>query len=327
MDETLISIRNLNVSYKVREGLLRSVLGVSIDLFANDIVALIGESGCGKSTLTSAILGIGAPNTLIHEESSIVWKGENILEYDDEKLRQFRWLKASMIFQAAQNALNPTMRLEEQFRDTMIDHELSRGRAKDRERIEELLSMVRLDVKRVLPAYPHELSGGMRQRVIIALSMLLEPEFLILDEPTTALDTITQHYIFEILRAVQRETKTSMLLVTHDLSSAAALCHRVGVMYAGHLVELGTVDDVFVRAAHPYAEALINAMPSIDGDITKHKAIPGAMPSLLSRPPGCSFHPRCPKCQDRCRTERPDLIEFSPGHWKACFLEGNDGTA
>ncbi len=326
MKEPLISIKNLSVSYRIREGLVNSVKGVSLDLFKNDVIALIGESGCGKSTLTSAILGTGAPNTVIDKASEILWEGENVLDYSPEKLRQFRWVKAAMIFQAAQNALNPTLRIEEQFRDTMIDHGLSGGRQQDLERINELLSMVRLEADRILPSYPHELSGGMRQRAIIALSMILNPKFLILDEPTTALDTITQHYIFDILTEVQQKTGTSMMLVTHDLSSAAKLCHRVGVMYAGQLVELGSADAVFNAAQHPYAAALINAMPSIEGDVTRHKAIPGAMPDLLSRPEGCLFHPRCSYAMPRCREERPHLEQISDGHWKACFLEKLDAN-
>ena len=179
--------------------------------------------------------------------------------------------------------------------------------------------MVRLEADRVLPAYPHELSGGMRQRAIIALALVLDPEFIILDEPTTALDTITQHYIFDILQDVREKTGASMLLVTHDLSAAAKLADRVGVMYAGKLVEIGPAEDIFERARHPYAAGLINAMPSIEGDVSRHKAIPGAMPDLMSRPSGCRFHPRCARAVERCSLEEPPLEEIAPHHERACW--------
>lgn len=321
MSDVLVSMRHVTVRHRLREGLVPAVEDVSLDILRDEVVALIGESGCGKSTLTSTLLGLGAMNSVIDPASRILWEDENILEFAPERLRQFRWVKASLIFQAAQNALNPTITLEEQFRDTLIDHGASRGRTLDRERIAGLLDMVRLDAGRVLPAYPHQLSGGMRQRAIIALALVLDPQLLILDEPTTALDTITQHYVFDILREAQARTHASMLLVTHDLGSAAKLADRVGVMYAGQLVEIGPSADVFREARHPYAAALVSAMPSIEGDVNRYRPIPGSTPDVFSRPEGCLFQPRCTRSLDRCREERPVLEEKLPGRRAACWLE------
>lgn len=319
--EPLLSIRNLTVSYRLPDALAVTVDDASLDLAPGEALALIGESGCGKSSLATAILRTGAPNVVVDSASRILFRGRDLLTLGDEELRRFRWAEAAMVFQAAQNAFNPTLRLGEQFLDTMADHGMLRGAEGNRAHLAELLSLVRLETGRVLPAYPHQLSGGMRQRALVALALVLEPEFLILDEPTTALDTIMQHYVLDILRNVQRTRGMAMLLVTHDLGAAARLCSRVAVMYAGHVVEVGPLAKVFTSARHPYARALVDALPSVHGDVTRHKAIPGAMPDPLSRPPGCPFHPRCPRALPLCSETRPSLTTAGDGGLVACHLE------
>ncbi len=223
----------------MREGLVKSVDGISFDVERGKVTALIGESGSGKSTLTAAILRILAPNGKISPDSSIYFEGKDILKMSDSEIRDFRWRKASMVFQAAQNAMNPTIRIKRQIMDTVIDHGDNPNSEVYNNRLRELLGMVRLPPSRVLNSFPHELSGGMRQRVIIALSMILNPEFIILDEPTTALDVITQHYIFDILDDIHEKTNLTMLFITHDMSAVAKLADNIGVMYAGKIFRDG----------------------------------------------------------------------------------------
>src|SRR6266487_4230163 len=218
-----------------------------------------------------------------------------------EELRRFRWQECAMVFQAAQNALNPVARVWDHMLDTARAHR-SMPRAEIRERSERLLAMVQLEPRRVLNAFPHELSGGMRQRVLIAMSLLLDPQILILDEPTTALDILTQRAIIEVLRAIRSQLRFAVLFISHDLSLAAELADRVATMYAGKIVELGTVRDTFYTPRHPYTVGLIKAVPPVAGDLFEISSIPGAPPSLLNLPSGCSFNPRCSYSRTRCTT-------------------------
>jgi peptide/nickel transport system ATP-binding protein len=222
-----------------------------------------------------------------------------------------------MVFQAAQNALNPVARVWDQMLDTVRAHRSVR-RDEVRERCERLLGMVQLEPRRVLHAFPHELSGGMRQRVLIAMSLLLDPQVLILDEPTTALDILTQRAIIEVLRSVRADLHFAMLFISHDLSLAAELADRVATMYAGKVVELGGVREIFYEPKHPYTLGLINAVPPVAGDLFEISSIAGAPPSLLNLPPGCSFHPRCAYARERCATDVPPLYSAAAGHASAC---------
>ena len=224
-----------------------------------------------------------------------------------------------MVFQAAQNALNPVARVWDHMLDTARAHR-SVSRAEVRERSEKLLTMVQLEPARVLNAFPHELSGGMRQRVLIAMSLLLDPQVLILDEPTTALDILTQRAIIDVLRSLREQLQFSMLFISHDLSLAAELADRVATMYAGKLVEIGSVRDMFYTPKHPYTLGLINAVPPVAGDLLEISSISGAPPSLLSLPTGCSFHPRCDYARERCTQEIPPIYAVSAGHASACHF-------
>jgi peptide/nickel transport system ATP-binding protein len=236
----------------------------------------------------------------------------------ENEVRDFRWKKASMVFQAAQNALNPTLKIKTQILDTVIDHGENPEDEKFRNRLSELFAMVRLDPSRVLNAYPHELSGGMRQRVIIALSMILEPEFIILDEPTTALDVITQSYIFDILGEIHNKTGLTMIFITHDMSAVAKLADRIGVMYAGKIFELADAGELFENPLHPYTQGLLNSIPSIDGDVVKREPVPGQPPDLINKPSGCVFHPRCALAEAICMESEPEFIDLGSSHFVAC---------
>lgn len=316
--EYILEIKHLLVEYKVKEGAVKAVDNVNLNIEKNRFTAIIGESGCGKSTLNNVIMDVLAPNTYVGPDSELLFNGRDLLKMDKEEFRKFRWRKAAMVFQAAQNALNPLLRISEQFLDVIEDHGSGERRKQSLERIEELLEMVRLDVKRVLTAYPHQLSGGMRQRTIIALSLILDPQFLILDEPTTALDIITQSYVFDILADIYERLGLSIILITHDIAAAARLANNVVVMYAGKIFEVNDVHTIFEAPKHPYTRGLLNATPSIEGETVKKHPIPGSPPDLLSKPKGCVFHPRCQHAEDVCRQIVPELLDTGDHQRVAC---------
>jgi len=233
-------------------------------------------------------------------------------------MRHFRWRECAMVFQSALNAFNPVLRVRDQMYDTMRAHSRL-SQAEMRARALSLLRHVQLDPERVIDAYPHELSGGMRQRVLLAMSLLLDPQIIILDEPTTALDILTQRTILELLKSLKAEMGFSLMFISHDLSIAAELADRVATMYAGAIVELGPVYDIFYRPAHPYTLGLIRAVPTVTGDFQDLVSIPGSPPDLIDLPSGCKFHIRCPYATDRCREEEPALEPYAADHSVACF--------
>jgi peptide/nickel transport system ATP-binding protein len=302
-------------------GVVPAVEAASFDLHAGESIALIGESGSGKTTLGLGILRL-LPKSATTPHGEILYRRRDgqvveVLQLPPEEMRRFRWQECAMVFQAAQNALNPVARVWDQMLDTVRAHR-SISRDEVRERSERLLGMVQLESKRVLHAFPHELSGGMRQRVLIAMSLLLDPQILILDEPTTALDILTQRAIIDVLRSLREQLRFSMLFISHDLSLAAELADRVATMYAGRIVELGSVRDIFYAPKHPYTLGLIKAVPPVAGDLYEISSIPGTPPSLLNLPPGCSFHPRCAYAHERCQQELPPLYSIDAGHDSAC---------
>jgi peptide/nickel transport system ATP-binding protein len=259
----MLEIRNLSVDYKLRDGgSVQVVKDVSLEVPAGQVTALIGESGSGKTTLSGALLGLLAPNACIRS-GSVLFGGVDLLQLGAEELRRFRWHKAAVVFQAAQAAFNPTLTLKRQLLDSVWDHGLDHGEA--RARCDALLRQVRLDPARVLPAYPHQLSGGMRQRALIAMALMLQPELLILDEPTTALDLITQSYIFDILAEIQHTQALTMILITHDLAAVSRLAHRVAVLYKGELVEVAEAQAFFDGPQHAYSQKLLHSVPDVRG--------------------------------------------------------------
>ncbi|MGC9399968.1 MAG: ABC transporter ATP-binding protein [Anaerolineae bacterium] len=319
-----LSIRDLWVEYDVERGVVKAVRGVSFDLRQGESLALIGESGCGKTTLGLAVVRLLVKAARIRKGEVIYrqdGKEVNVLTLNDKEMRKFRWQECAMVFQSALNALNPILRIRDQFHDTFKAHGYRLSKAESRKRAIGLLKDVQLDPSRVIDAYPHELSGGMRQRVLLAMSLLLDPQVIILDEPTTALDILTQRTIIELLRRLQKKVNFSMIFISHDLSTAAELADRVATMYAGNIVELGSVYDTFYHSAHPYTLGLIQAVPTVTGDFEELSSIPGAPPDLINPPEGCKFHPRCPYATDRCRAEEPERVPVhgNPEHTVACF--------
>jgi peptide/nickel transport system ATP-binding protein len=324
--DEVLSVRDLEIAYATGRGLVRAVRGVSFDVRDDESLAFIGESGSGKTTLGLSLVRLLPQNASI-ARGEIVFRTASkealdLTTLDDEALRRFRWRECAMVFQSALNALNPVMRIRDHFADTAKDHGETNGSLKGRaltERATECLQMVQLDPDRVLKAFPHELSGGMRQRVMIALGLLLNPRVLILDEPTTALDVLTQRAIIEVLRTLKDEHRFAMIFVSHDLSLAAELADRVATTYAGRIVELGDVEQVFYQPRHPYTVGLLDAVPTLAGEQQELSSIPGSPPDLIELPSGCKFHPRCPYATEKCREEDPPMTEVAAGQTAACW--------
>lgn len=316
--QALLHIEALTVGFRTRRGMLRAVEDVSLEIFEGDVVGLVGESGCGKSTLAMAMLGlVPEPG---HIESGHIWFGSLDLGHArSSDWRHVRAEKISMVFQASMNSFNPVLPIR-----TQVDHILEAhpgvwptvqaGHA----RMAELLELVHLDPRRVLDAFPHQLSGGMKQRVAIAMSLLLNPGILVLDEPTTALDVINQRLVLDILKDLHRRLKLTVVFVTHDLAIVADLATKIGVMYAGQLVEYGSVEQVFYATRrHPYVLGLIHAAPSAFAR-ERPQAIPGSVPDLVTLGEGCRFVDRCPMREASCETGSPALVLEAEGHWIRC---------
>jgi peptide/nickel transport system ATP-binding protein len=320
----LVDVRGLVVEYGYGDDAVRAVDGVDLAMARGEILGLAGESGCGKSTVANALMQILRPPGHV-AGGRILFAGEDLVGKTREELRQFRWRNVSMVFQSAMNALNPVMRVGTQFVDMMRAHERISHRAALR-RAGELLDLVGIDARRVR-AYPHELSGGMRQRVIIAMALALEPELVIMDEPTTALDVVVQREILQQVRTLQRELGFAVLFITHDLSLLVEMADRIAIMYAGEIVEEAPAQQLHERPLHPYTVGLMNSFPPLTGPIARMSGIPGTPPDLADPPPGCRFNTRCPHCRPenaelywRQTNERPLLREVEPGHSVACHL-------
>lgn len=325
--DNIVTIKDVSIDYPLRKYTLRAVTNLSMDIKRGKITALVGESGSGKTTLSSSLIrcisepGIVSSGQIIfHDQTEDGVKDICVNDLSRKKINEFRWAKISMVFQAAQSALNPVMTIRQQLYETMVEHGSTLKKDEMEARCVELLGYVQLNPELVLDAYPHELSGGMKQRVMIAFALLLEPQLVILDEPTTALDVITQSYIFNLLKKINEEKKISMLLMTHDISVVARFADYIGVMYGGRLMEYGTVEEVFEKRRHPYTEGLIGATPSIIGDISNMQPIEGSPPNLLNMPSGCVFHPRCKYCSDRCKMEEPATYVTESGCSSKCHL-------
>ncbi|MCL6510000.1 MAG: ABC transporter ATP-binding protein [Anaerolineae bacterium] len=321
MSDLALLVEDLWVEYPARRGVVKAVRGVTFEVHRGETLALIGESGSGKTTLGLALVRLLPKAARIKRGRIMYYRNgtsQDILALNAEELRRFRWQECAMVFQGAQNALNPVLRIEAQFLDTARAHGLSDANAV-RERAVELLKMVQLDPQRVLHSFPHELSGGMRQRVLIALGLLLQPQVIILDEPTTALDILTQRSIIEVLRRLRAQLDFSLIFISHDLSLAAELADRVATVYAGAIVEIGSVYDIFERPRHPYTLALTRSVPTVTGDMHPLASIPGSPPDLIAPPLGCAFHPRCPLATDQCKREEPPLERVGKEQMAACW--------
>ena len=317
----LLEVKDLEVSFFTPAGEVKAVDGISYSLGYNEVMGIVGESGSGKSVEAYSIIGLlQSPGRVTG--GSILFEGENVLEYDAEKMRQFRGNKASMIFQNPMTCLNPVYTIGDQLMEALTCHDKTISKTQARARAIQMLELVGINnaVKRV-DQYPHEFSGGMRQRAMIAMALICEPKLLIADEPTTALDVTIQAQILELMKDLQKKENTSIIFITHNLGVVAEICDRVSVMYAGRIVEQGLVQDIFYRPQHPYTKGLIASTPRLDEeDQERLVPIEGTPIDLLNPPSGCNFGPRCKNCMKICLREKPPYAQVGEGHISACWL-------
>lgn len=317
----LLEVKDLKVSFFTPAGEVKAVDGISYSLGYNEVMGIVGESGSGKSVEAYSIIGL-LQNPGRVTGGSILFEGENVLEYDAEKMRQFRGNKASMIFQNPMTCLNPVYTIGDQLMEALTCHDKTISKTQARARAIQMLELVGINnaVKRV-DQYPHEFSGGMRQRAMIAMALICEPKLLIADEPTTALDVTIQAQILELMKDLQKKENTSIIFITHNLGVVAEICDRVSVMYAGRIVEQGLVQDIFYRPQHPYTKGLIASTPRLDEeDQERLVPIEGTPIDLLNPPSGCNFGPRCKNCMKICLREKPPYAQVGEGHISACWL-------
>jgi oligopeptide transport system ATP-binding protein len=322
MTTNLLDVRNLKTYFYTRGGIVKAVDDVSFSLKAGETLGIVGESGCGKSVTALSIMRLIAspPGQIVGGE--INFAGENILEKNKDELTEIRGSKISMIFQDPMTSLNPVFSIGFQIAETVKRHRKDMSNDQAWKRAVTMLDMVHIpDAQRRAKRYPHEFSGGMRQRVMIAIALACNPQLLIADEPTTALDVTIQAQILELMKGLSHEFGTAVMMITHDLGVVAGTCQRVNVMYAGHVVEAATVQQIFATPAHPYTVGLLRSIPRIDETRgTRLTSIPGQPPDLIHPPVGCPYAPRCPKVQVRCRQERPELMPVDRGEQLvACF--------
>lgn len=318
----LIDIQGLRTYYTTLRGSVKAVDGVGLKIEKGEALGLAGESGCGKTTVALSILKI-LPSGGRIVDGKILYKGEDIVILPEDDFRKkIRWKGISIVFQGAMNALNPVYKVGDQIVEAILTHEPDVNKGEAKERVGKLLGMVGLDPSRA-DNYPHEFSGGMRQRALIAMSIACNPELLIADEPGTALDVIVQAQVLKLLRELKSKLNLAMILITHDLSIIAETCEKTAIMYGGKIVEYGDILTIFKEPLHPYTQGLLGAFPSIRASKTRMVSIPGMPPDLLSPPPGCRFHPRCPYAMDICKEKEPTLTKVGPGeHYVACYLIG-----
>jgi peptide/nickel transport system ATP-binding protein len=316
----VLRVKDLDVQYYTDAGIVKAANQVSFDLKPGERLGLVGESGSGKTTLAMAILRMIKPPGKI-AAGQILLEDLDITKLSEEEMRLVRANQISMVPQGAMNSLNPVMKIRDQIIDTMVDHELGLTRVQMEKMADDALKAVELDPS-VGERYPHELSGGMKQRACIAIAIVMTPKVIIADEPTSALDVVTQRQVMQTIGRIQREMGSAVILIGHDMGLMAQFVNRLAVMYAGSLAELGSVQDTFTDPLHPYTQMLISSLPVL-GRRGIFRGIPGITPLLRDLPPGCVFHDRCPRVMDVCRERMPELIMRKPQHWTACHLYGN----
>ena len=319
----LLEVENLCTYFNTSKGQLKAVNGVSFGLEYGEALGLVGESGCGKTTCALSIAKL-LPKEGEVAGGRILLEGVDLASMPEEAIRKKRWKDVSIIFQGAMNALNPVMKVGDQIAEAIILHEKV-GKEEAKRRTAEILEMVEIPAARA-NNYPHEFSGGMKQRAMIAMALACNPKIVIGDEPTTALDVMVQAQILNLLEKIRKEYKMGFILITHDLSILGETCDRIAVMYAGKIVEMGTIEDIFEKTAHPYTQKLIACFPNIEGEKSIPDGIPETPPNMLALNPGCSFAPRCHKKQACCETREPEVIRIGKKHFAAChFPTGGEG--
>ncbi|KUN16175.1 methionine ABC transporter ATP-binding protein [Streptomyces corchorusii] len=316
----LLEVRDLHVEFRTRDGVAKAVNGVSYGVDAGETLAVLGESGSGKSVTAQAVMGIlDTPPGRI-TGGQILFQGKDLLKLKESERRRVRGARLAMIFQDALSSLNPVLTVGDQLGEMFVVH---RGMSKKdaRAKAVELMDRVRIPAARErVGQYPHQFSGGMRQRIMIAMALALEPALIIADEPTTALDVTVQAQVMDLLAELQREYRMGLILITHDLGVVADVADRIAVMYAGRIVEQAPVRDIYKTPAHPYTRGLLESIPRLDAKGRELYAIKGLPPNLMDIPPGCAFHPRCPMARDVCRTDEPPLYEVSDERGSACHF-------
>lgn len=315
MSEALLEINNLCVDYVSANGIARAVNNVSLTIKPGETLGIAGESGCGKSTMAFAISRLHKSPALI-SEGEILYRGRDVLKMSAKELRDFRWNETSVVFQSAMNSLNPVITIGEQLTDVILAHKAVTYKEACTKAVE-LLAIVGIHGDR-MKSFPHQLSGGMRQRVVIAVALALEPKLIIMDEPTTALDVVVEREILNELYDLKEKFGFSILFISHDLSLMGEIADRIGVMYAGNLIEIGDAKTVFSQPSHPYTKGLIASFPTIHGPKERLYGIPGDPVNLLRLPTGCNFQARCSECVQICRKMEPALDELRPGYKAAC---------
>ncbi|WP_434310627.1 ABC transporter ATP-binding protein [Hominifimenecus sp. rT4P-3] len=318
--ENVLEMEDLVIHYETDAGVCHAVNHVSLQLKKGQTIGLVGETGAGKTTIALGIMGLipNPPGRVVG--GAIRFMGENLLEMGKAQMRNIRGKKISMIFQDPMTALNPIDTVGDQIREVILLHEHGISKAEATKKACEVLEMVGIPAERY-EEYPHQFSGGMKQRIVIAIALACNPELLIADEPTTALDVTIQAQVLDKLNELKEKLGTSMILITHDLGIVAEMCDEVAIVYAGEIVESGSVWDVFDEPTHPYTIGLFGSLPSVAGDSPRLTPIPGLMPDPMNLPEGCSFAPRCPHACDACKKE-PQLVELTPGHWVRCSVFG-----
>ncbi len=313
----VLKVEGLKMYYRMGEAYVKAVDDISFSVQKGKCLGLAGESGSGKTSIATTIMRILPKNGEIIS-GNIFLDGQDVLKFNDEEFRKIRWVKIAMVPQASMNAFDPVFNIGDQIMEAILTHRnLSKEEALAR--VKELFQFVGIDPSRI-NNYPHEFSGGMKQRAAIAMALANNPDILILDEPTTALDVIVQAQILSLLRSLKQKLSISMILITHDLSIIADVCDPIAVIYAGKVVEYGDINKIYHSPKHPYTQGLLGAFPNIKVKKQKLIGIPSAPPNLANPPPGCRFHPRCPYAFDRCKVEEPKLKEVESGHFVACHL-------
>ncbi|MCR4882811.1 MAG: ABC transporter ATP-binding protein [Clostridiales bacterium] len=321
MSETILQVKNLSTSFRTERGWLKAIDGVSFHVYQGEILGLVGESGCGKSVTSQSIMRLYDEKRMTRYQGEILLNGKNLFDIPYHQMQHIRGSEVSMIFQDALSSLNPVLKISDQLMEPLRIHQHLKP-AEARQRGIEMLRLVGIPApEERMDQYPHELSGGMRQRVMIAIALACRPKLLIADEPTTALDVTIQAQIMDLIVSLNRQLQMGVMLITHDLAVVAQTCQRVAVMYLGQIVEEGAVPDIFDRPLHPYTQGLLSSIPRMDGDRReKLHVISGTVPLLHQMPSGCRFAPRCPYATDKCRNQMPSLQDVPGGQKVRCWI-------